>query len=44
MQNFHNAAYREEEREMLPTLKVSRTPLYSPLRLFRPQRNYPRPR
>jgi hypothetical protein len=23
MQNFHNAAYREEEREMMPTLKVS---------------------
>jgi len=23
MQNFHNAAYREEEREMIPTLKVS---------------------
>lgn len=23
MQNFHNAAYREEEREMFPTLKVS---------------------
>jgi len=22
MQNFHNAAYREEEREMMPTLKV----------------------
>ncbi|KAK1924492.1 NADP-dependent oxidoreductase domain-containing protein [Papiliotrema laurentii] len=22
MQNFHNAAYREEEREMLPTLKL----------------------
>ena len=22
MQNFHNAAYREEEREMIPTLKV----------------------
>lgn len=28
MQNFHNAAYREEEREMFPTLKVSaRLPL-----------------
>jgi hypothetical protein len=25
MQNFHNAAYREEEREMIPTLKVSST-------------------
>jgi hypothetical protein len=25
MQNFHNAAYREEEREMMPTLKVSWT-------------------
>lgn len=23
MQNFHNAAYREEEREMMPTLQVS---------------------
>jgi hypothetical protein len=23
MQNFHNAAYREEEREMIPTLQVS---------------------
>jgi aryl-alcohol dehydrogenase-like predicted oxidoreductase len=28
MQNFHNAAYREEEREMVPTLKV-RHPLPS---------------
>lgn len=26
MQNFHNAAYREEEREMVPTLKVSSPP------------------
>lgn len=23
MQNFHNAAYREEEREMVPTVEVS---------------------
>jgi len=23
MQNFHNAAYREEEREMMPTLQAS---------------------
>lgn len=22
MQNFHNGVYREEEREMVPTLKV----------------------
>jgi len=28
MQNFHNAAYREEEREMIPTLKVGYFPPY----------------
>lgn len=34
MQNFHNAAYREEEREMVPTLRIFGTgmiPLVSPL-------------
>ncbi|WOO85552.1 Versiconal hemiacetal acetate reductase [Vanrija pseudolonga] len=33
MQNFHNAAYREEEREMVPTLKIFGTGMipWSPL-------------
>lgn len=33
MQNFHNAAYREEEREMVPTLKLFGTGMipWSPL-------------
>jgi len=29
MQNFHNAAYREEEREMMPTLQASPPPLWA---------------
>lgn len=33
MQNFHNAAYREEEREMVPTLRIFGTGMipWSPL-------------
>lgn len=26
MQNFHNGAYREEEREMVPTIEVRNVP------------------
>jgi aryl-alcohol dehydrogenase-like predicted oxidoreductase len=35
MQNHHSLIYREEEREMFPTLKVRKTPLHRYLALIR---------
>lgn len=34
MQNYYNLLYREEEREMMPTLKVSKL-MFQSLKLLR---------